>query len=160
MLTKLNNQLLVNDSQLGDHLNQAVHQGRRSDFGLLLALLSEDARDLPRIADDATTDAGKTDWRQYFELPEQNPLYSGELDHLRAPQLSELAQHKQLDSLRLMIAMRAEPLRHANDLLPTEVSTNLDPRTQARLAGLQYHSTLPQDPSRILSVIESVNALA
>ncbi|GGB49950.1 hypothetical protein GCM10011502_23960 [Oceanisphaera marina] len=157
MLPELNNTLLVNDSQLGDHLNQAVREGRRSDFGLLLALLSEDARDLPRI-EETKNEQGQPDWREYFALPGQNPLYAEEQDEIRAPQLSALASGLQQDSLRLMLAMRAEPLRVSNDVLPTDVSSNLNPRTRARLAGEYMTSTLPQDPSRILSVLEALKA--
>ncbi|MGB5855326.1 MAG: VC2046/SO_2500 family protein [Oceanisphaera sp.] len=155
MLTELNNTLLVNDSQLGDHLNQAVQEGRRSDFGLLLALLSEDARDLPRI-EETKNEQGQTDWREYFALPEQNPLYAEQQDEIRAPQLSALASGLHQDSLRMMLAMRAEPLRVSNDMLPNDVSSNLAPRTKARLAGAYMASHIPQDPSRILSVLEAL----
>lgn len=159
MLTDIHNTLLVNDSQLGDRLNTAVSEGRRSDFGLLLALLSDDARDLPRIEADKD-EQGQINWRQFFDLPDSNPLYADEEDGIRAPQLSALASNLQQDSLRLMLAMRAEPLRVSPDVLPYEVSSNLSPRTQARFSGQQFNSYLPQDASRMLSVIESVKAMA
>ena len=159
MLTDIHNTLLVNDSQLGDRLNTAVSEGRRSDFGLLLALLSDDARDLPRI--EANKDAqGEVNWRNFFDLPQANPLYADEQDSIRAPELSALASNLQQDSLRLMLAMRAEPLRVDQDLLPYEVNSNLSPRTQARFKGEQISRALPQDASRMLSIIESVRAMA
>ena len=159
MLTDIHNTLLVNDSQLGDRLNNAVFEGRRSDFGLLLALLSDDARDLPRIEADKD-EQGQVNWRHFFELPASAPLYSDAQDSLRAPQLSALASDLQQDSLRLMLAMRAEPLRVSPDVLPYEVSSNLSPRTQARFNGEQLNPYLPQDASRMLSIIESVKAMA
>lgn len=159
MLTDIHNTLLVNDSQLGDRLNTAVSEGRRSDFGLLLALLSDDARDLPRIEPDKD-EQGQINWRQFFDLPATNPLYFDEQDNIRAPQLSALATGLQQDSLRLMLAMRAEPLRVSPDVLPYEVSSNLNPRTQARFNGEQLNSYLPQEASRMLSIIESVKAMA
>ncbi|MGO1245997.1 MAG: VC2046/SO_2500 family protein [Oceanisphaera sp.] len=157
MQTELNNTLLVNDSQLGDRLNQAVSEGRRSDFGLLLSMLSEDARDLPRV-EESKNEQGEPDWREYFSLPDANPLYAQAQDEIRAPQLSSLAGELYQDSLRMMLAMRAEPLKVNNDALPYEVSSNLDPRTQARLAGKYLTSSIPQDPSRIMSVLEGLKA--
>ncbi|ART78859.1 VC2046/SO_2500 family protein [Oceanisphaera avium] len=159
MLTETHNSLLVNDSQLGDRLNHAVADGRRSDFGLLLAMLSDDARDLPRIEADKD-EQGQINWRQYFELPNAEPLYAEEQDTIRAPQLSALANELQQDSLRLMLAMRAEPLRVDHAALPYEVNSNLSPRTQARFAGEQLNRALPQDASRMLDIIESVKAMA
>ncbi|MBM7457090.1 hypothetical protein HNR62_002992 [Oceanisphaera litoralis] len=156
MLPELNANLLVNDSQLGGHLNQAVIDGRRSDFGLLLALMSEDARDLPRI-DEPKSEQGQTDWRSFFELPAQNPLYAAPQDDIRAPQLSALAGDLQQDSLRLLLAMRAEPLRVSDELLPTEVSSNLNPRTLARLSG-ELNPRLPVQPERMLEVLNAATS--
>jgi hypothetical protein len=158
MLPEIFANLLVNDSQLGDSLNQAVHQGRRGDFGLLLALLSEDARDLPRL-DEPEDERGLPDWRRYFDLPAPDPLYAEEADAIRAPQLSALAGGLQQDSLRLLLAMRAEPLRPSDERLPAEVSGNLNPRTLARLDG-ELKVGLPVQPSRMLAVLESVRAMA
>jgi hypothetical protein len=151
--------LLINDSQLGDSLNQAVHQGRRGDFGLLLAMLSEDARDLPRI-DEPVTVAGEPDWRGHFALPEPTPpLFAEEIDQNRAAGLSRLAGELQQDSLRLLLAMRGEPLKPSRHELPAEVTSNLHPRTLARMQG-QLNAYLPQQPERMLEVLEAVHATA
>ncbi|WP_458735512.1 VC2046/SO_2500 family protein [Zobellella taiwanensis] len=158
MLPEIHANLLVNDSQLGDSLNQAVHQGRRGDFGLLLALISEDARDLPRI-DEPKNEQGEPDWRRYFDLPATNPLYANEEDALRAPQLSALAGGLHQDSLRLLLAMRAEPLRVSDRALPAEVSGNLNPRTLARLDG-SLKTGLMVQPERMLDVLNAVHATA
>lgn len=158
MLPEIAANLLVNDSQLGDRLNQAVHEGRRGDFGLLLALISDDARDLPRI-DEPKDERGAPDWRRHFELPAANPLYATDSDRRRAPQLSALAGELQQDSLRLLLAMRAEPLRVTDEVLPAEVSGNLNPRTLARLNGA-LNVGLPVQPERMLAVLEAVHATA
>lgn len=158
MLPEIHANLLVNDSQLGDSLNQAVHQGRRGDFGLLLALISEDARDLPRI-NEPKNEQGEPDWRRYFDLPAANPLYANEEDALRAPQLSALAGGLHQDSLRLLLAMRAEPLRVSDRALPAEVSGNLNPRTLARLDG-SLKTGLMVQPERMLDVLNAVHATA
>ncbi|MDV2856387.1 VC2046/SO_2500 family protein [Oceanimonas sp. CAM02] len=159
MTTQVQANLLINDSQLGDSLNQAVHQGRRRDFGLLLAMLSEDARDLPRI-DEPVTPAGEPDWRQYFALPEPTPpMFAEQRDQARANTLSTLAGSLQQDSLRLLLAMRGEPLKPSRDELPAEVTSNLDPRALARMQG-KLNAYLPQQPERMLEVLEAVHATA
>ncbi|MDP5292311.1 VC2046/SO_2500 family protein [Oceanimonas sp. CHS3-5] len=151
--------LLINDSQLGDSLNQAVHQGRRGDFGLLLAMLSDDARDLPRIEEPAA-ETGEPDWRAHFALPEPTPpLFADGVDHIRAAGLSRLAGELQQDSLRLLLAMRGEPLKPSRNELPAEVASNLAPRTLARMQG-QLNAYLPQQPERMLDVLEAVHATA
>ncbi|MFP2768300.1 VC2046/SO_2500 family protein [Oceanisphaera sp. KMM 10153] len=158
MLPEFNANLLVNDSQLGDHLNRAVIDGRRSDFGLLLALISEDARDLPRI-EEPKSEQGQTDWRAFFDLPAQDPLYADPQDDIRAPQLSALAGDLQQDSLRLLLAMRAEPLRVSNERLPAEVTGNLNPRILARLSG-ELGVGLPVQPERMLEVLNTLKVTA
>ncbi|MCT7656622.1 hypothetical protein MBH78_22305 [Oceanimonas sp. NS1] len=159
MAAPIHANLLINDSQLGDSLNQAVHQGRREDFGLLLAMLSEDARDLPRI-DQPAAGLSEPDWRAHFALPEPTPpLFAEAVDEARATGLSRLAGELQQDSLRLLLAMRGEPLKPARSELPAEVTANLHPRTLARMQG-QLTAHLPEQPERLLEVLESVHATA
>ncbi|MCC4263231.1 hypothetical protein LL240_01980 [Oceanimonas baumannii] len=159
MATPVHANLLINDSQLGDSLNQAVHQGRRGDFGLLLAMLSEDARDLPRIEEPAAGSA-EPDWRQHFSLPAPTPpLFAEPEDTARVAGLSQLAGTLQQDSLRLLLAMRGEPLKPSPDELPAEVTSNLAPRALARMQG-KLNAWLPEQPGRLLEVLEAVHATA
>ncbi|WMC11321.1 VC2046/SO_2500 family protein [Oceanimonas pelagia] len=159
MATPVHANLLINDSQLGDSLNRAVHQGRRGDFGLLLAMLSDDARDLPRI-DEPAAGLSEPDWRAHFALPEPTPpLFAEAVDQARATGLSQLAGELQQDSLRLLLAMRGEPLKPSRDELPAEVAANLHPRTLARMQG-QLNACLPRQPERLLEVVQAVHATA
>jgi hypothetical protein len=60
---------LVNELQCGNRLNQAIEHDRRGEFGLILAMLSADARDLAQFQLDIDlTQAQK--FEKYFELPQ------------------------------------------------------------------------------------------
>ncbi|USD39303.1 MULTISPECIES: VC2046/SO_2500 family protein [Ferrimonas] len=66
--------MLVNEWQLGDSLSQAIQTERRSDFGLMLAMLSQDVClhgefQLPKPALPE-----QQDLRQRFQLPEEAAL--------------------------------------------------------------------------------------
>lgn len=64
---------LVNESQVGDRLARAVEDGRRGDFGLILAMLSQDARDFAEFCLSADESVEQT-LSKRFELPPKQPL--------------------------------------------------------------------------------------
>ncbi|MCE9687686.1 queD-like protein [Shewanella sp. AS16] len=59
---------LVNEAQIGSRLNLAVESDRRGEFGLLLALLSTDARDMAQFHWQAELDQQQKLQRS-FQLP-------------------------------------------------------------------------------------------
>ncbi|ABM00029.1 VC2046/SO_2500 family protein [Shewanella amazonensis] len=64
---------LVNESQVGDRLARAVEEGRRGDFGLILAMLSQDARDFAEFCLSGD-ESVEQKLQKHFELPPQQPL--------------------------------------------------------------------------------------
>jgi hypothetical protein len=70
---------LLHELQLGEQLNECVHQSRRSDFSLMLAMLCDDVREqsqfiLPKSApiDGTSTDIKEVNnktLRKHFDLP-------------------------------------------------------------------------------------------
>lgn len=75
---------LINEVQLGSQLNHAVETGRRSDFSLMLAMLSPDY--LENTPTEVPPAQGKTEeeLREYFELARPQPLTSTEECYQRA----------------------------------------------------------------------------
>ncbi|MCL1137449.1 VC2046/SO_2500 family protein [Shewanella pneumatophori] len=67
------NSVLVNESQLGTRLNHAIGSNRRGEFGLLLSLLSADARDMAQFQ---TQSHKSSDLRAKFDLPAPQALLS------------------------------------------------------------------------------------
>ena len=101
---------LVDELQLGQTLNQAISQGRRSEFSLLLAMLSPDVEDQPWVADAPAIEAATIDWRRRFELPKARPLAAEPSSHARALRVSELVAGGSLLSAHLLDCLEPEPL--------------------------------------------------
>ncbi len=72
---------LITDVQLGDHLSHAVTQGRRSDFALMLALLSGDATETTPLNPPFPEKATESDLRYALNLPEPTRLVAEEKDY-------------------------------------------------------------------------------
>ena len=48
-IEQIDQQVIINEWQLGQQLNTAVHSGTREKFNLLLSFLSDDARDFAQF---------------------------------------------------------------------------------------------------------------
>lgn len=72
---------LITDVQLGDNLNHAVTQGRRSDFALMLALLSGDATETTPLEPPYPETSTEDDLRKALSLPQPARLSAEERDY-------------------------------------------------------------------------------
>ncbi|CZF79858.1 Ribosomal S4P (gammaproteobacterial) [Grimontia celer] len=72
---------LITDIQLGGNLNHAVYQGRRSDFALMLALLSGDATETTPLNPPYPEKITEAQLRKAFDLPEPTRLVAEERDY-------------------------------------------------------------------------------
>ncbi|MFQ6371002.1 VC2046/SO_2500 family protein [Shewanella sp. YIC-542] len=139
-------QILVNELQLGSRLNQAVKNNTRGDFGLLLSMLSQDARDWPQfhLQDTLTTD---DKLRQQLQLPESQPL-RGDLSQQHVIDNARHFLQEGADSFRLAQALTPEPLvvGGAYPQQTTQVLENCSLLTRQRFAG-QVPQLLPETPS-------------
>ena len=106
----LRDQLLIDELQLGQNLNQAIHEGRRSDFGLLLALLSPDVQDQPWVADRLPEAPASKDWRQHFSLPAARPLECDEQSPDRMAAYHQAAAQGGQAACRLLDCLHPEAL--------------------------------------------------
>ena len=98
----------INESHLGDRLSQAIEQGRRGEFALLLALLSDDAREFAEFSLSADVPLAQKLARR-FELPPGAPPRAvvGTKD---ATDNSSAYRHGDLTDFRLAQALTPEPL--------------------------------------------------
>ena len=83
----VDNTILVNELQLGEQLNTCIHAKRRSDFSLMLAMLTDDVRahsqfSLP-LTEVEVVDTTDTSLRKTFHLPEPAPLALKSTDQLK-----------------------------------------------------------------------------
>ncbi|TCN80843.1 VC2046/SO_2500 family protein [Shewanella fodinae] len=144
--------ILLNELQLGTRLNHAVEENARGDFGLLLSMLSQDARDWPQfhLQDTLATDERL---RQQFELPKPQPLL-GDLSQQALTDNAHYFLNDGPETFRLAEVLRPEPLvsRGKWSLDTTEVLENCSLLGQRRFNGetLPLLPEAPQLPELIL----------
>lgn len=128
--------ITVNELQLAPKLHQAVDQNQRGDFGLLLAMLSQDVGDWPQfhLQDGQPVDA---QLRQRFELPATEPLVANLAEQTNVVDNSAAFSVEGASAFRLQQCLRPEALviRGAHSLEMSEVMENIDIHTRAHAEG-------------------------
>ncbi|MBY5991905.1 VC2046/SO_2500 family protein [Ferrimonas balearica] len=102
--------ILVNEWQLGNALNQAVHQDRRGDFGLLLSMMVQDVRYHGSFELLKDEDQQPLPLRRRFDLPEAAPLSGEYRDSGRAAACAAAFHQGGLLQSRLQHCLQPEPL--------------------------------------------------
>ena len=143
---------LLHELQLGEQLNECVHQARRSDFSLLLAMLCDDVREqsqfiLPNTAPIDGTAINKENnqtLRKYFDLPEEAPIALKNLEQLNQYNQAQLVADNYLASLHLTNAMTPNPIAFRNDKkhIPSSVLDNTSLVCQEKHAAEQADKVL------------------
>ena len=151
-IEQLNQQVIINEWQLGQQLNTAVHNGTRDKFNLLLSFLSDDARDFAQFdVKEKNEDAnGDVDLRAHFDLSETQPLVNeGPSDTLLAELNQDLQQHR-LHDIRFKQLLTNEAIlsRKEQGALPQDVLDNL-PLIKQQRVNAAYHSTLKASEENI-----------
>jgi len=129
-------QPLLHELQLGGRLNQCVHESRRSDFALMLAMLCDDVREqsqfiLPKSSpiDGTSTDKALTNnqtLRKHFDLPEKAPLSLKNMEQVEQYNQGQLIADNDLLSLHLANALSPKPLAFRDEYkhIPTNILSN------------------------------------
>lgn len=109
--------LLINESKLGIKLNQCVHEERRSDFSLMLAMLTEDAREFSEFSLPVTENIPleTLELRKQFHLPEQQALALRNIDDVSRYNESQYIQENNMRAIHLLDALIPKPLTFKND---------------------------------------------
>ena len=114
--------ILLHELQLGEQLNESVHQARRADFSLMLAMLCDDVREqsqfvLPKPDGNLTDIADQTNeaLRQHFDLPEQAPLALKNIEQINQYNQGQLIAENDLVSVHLSNALSPKPLTFRDD---------------------------------------------
>ena len=112
----------MHELQLGEQLNESVHQARRADFSLMLAMLCDDVREqsqfvLPKPDGNLTDIADQTNeaLRQHFDLPEQAPLALKNIEQINQYNQGQLIAENDLVSVHLSNALSPKPLTFRDD---------------------------------------------
>ncbi|MBY6185821.1 hypothetical protein KUV89_04095 [Marinobacter hydrocarbonoclasticus] len=121
--------ILVNEWQLGSALNQAVHQGRRGEFGLLLSMMVQDVRYHGRFQLEKTPEGEPLPLRQRFELPDAEPTLERYPNIERGEACARAFQQGGLAQSRLQHCLTPEPLevRGEHPFGMTQALANAEP---------------------------------
>jgi len=133
MLTSnIRNQYLVDEMQLGERLNQDVHESNFADFSLMLAMISQDLTDHP-LYNPKQLEEKEVDLRKKFHLLPEIKKYAQESDFDRAQFLTESFHSDGMTQVFFSQCLKAEPLTPFQRELSPEVFSELTPLKQEKL---------------------------
>ncbi|MGL4826070.1 MAG: VC2046/SO_2500 family protein [Vibrionaceae bacterium] len=128
---------LVADVQLGDSLYQAAQQGRRADFALMLALLSEDVGESVPICEQDFSSA-ENDFHHQFELTKPANFVAQAEDHALCQKQAFTFHHAGIVATRLFCQLVPSALHFSAtncQSFTEDVYHNLNGHTRRRIAG-------------------------
>ncbi len=134
----LENNLLVHELQLGSQLSQSVHSGRRADFSLMLAMLSDDVREhsqfLLPVSEKTTPEESEEKLRKRFQLPEPAPLAIKDPQEIKKFNQAHFILEQRLADLHLENTLKPLPLSMHDDVnyIEPEILANTSIHCQRR----------------------------
>ena len=135
---------LVNELQIGNRLNVAIEHNRRGEFGLLLAMLSVDARDMAQFQFDADVESTQK-LRNHFSVPQPQLLVDDISIHPDTIDNAIVFQQQGPTQFQLQQALTPEALviRGSQPDAMIEVLNNCDYLTKNKaLNAYQQHTPL------------------
>lgn len=134
--------VLFHELQLGKQLNHSVHDTRRNDFSLLLAMLAQDVREqsqfsLPQVKTISSLQKSYA-LRKQFNLPNQQPLALAKFEGVKQFNQAHHIADDNLTQLRLTDALQPKPLsfRDDNKFINSQITQNTSVLTQVNLQQL------------------------
>jgi len=139
---------LVNELQIGNRLNVAIEHNRRGEFGLLLAMLSVDARDMAQFQLDDDVDMTQK-LRRHFSVPPAQLLVDDISVHPDTIDNALVFQQQGARQFQLQQALTPEALviRGAQSDAMAEVLSNCDYLTKHKAINTyQQHKPIEDRP--------------
>tara|TARA_R110001583_G_scaffold183828_2_gene342687 strand:- start:3186 stop:3683 length:498 start_codon:yes stop_codon:yes gene_type:complete len=135
---------LVNELQIGNRLNVAIEHNRRGEFGLLLAMLSVDARDMAQFQLETDTDNTQK-LRNKFSVPQPQLLVDDISVHPDTFDHAMIFQQQGARQFQLQQALTPEALviRGSQSDAMLEVLSNCDYLTKNKaINAYQQHTPI------------------
>lgn len=126
----IENTLLIHELQLGEKLNESVHDARRSDFGFLLAMLVDDVREHSQFTLPATkqkeTQVTDTRLRSEFNLAAPAPIALKNLDDINLYNEAAFIENNRLSHIKLVDSLNPKAIvfRDDKNYIPSDVMNN------------------------------------
>ncbi|MGB0833618.1 MAG: VC2046/SO_2500 family protein [Psychrobium sp.] len=156
--------LLIGELQLGQRLNECVQQGNKSEFALLLSMLSQDVRDQDQFALEQTACEKNTNsLAEQFEMPTPQTLKTRAIaDQHYSITLADISREQGLTAGRLQHCLKPDALSFDLDRIEgfsDEIVDNLSPTVAARLEGRTISAPKPQvDINKAIAAQQSYDA--
>ena len=148
-IEQLDQQIIINEWQLGQQLNTAVHSGTREKFNLLLSFLSDDARDFAQFEIKSEIDlvVKEDNLRTYFELPEKQPLVNEGPSEKLLAEFNDDLQQKKLTDIRFKQLITNEALlsKQQGAKFPEELLDNLPLLKKQRMNAAYQSNSLAEE---------------
>jgi hypothetical protein len=146
--------LLITESQLSTRLNKSVHEQRRGEFSLLLAMLSHDVLDfsqfhLPKTEIENSI-IDEDSLRKQFGAGPKQPLAPDEFNMLigqfNASLIAKSAEHSGMSDIKLRHCLNPEPLTIRDDVthIPVNIIDNCELAVRRRLKNTETQLSNPQ----------------
>ncbi|QBF84701.1 queD-like protein [Shewanella maritima] len=150
---------LVNELHLGTRLNQDIHQNQRGDFGLILAMLSVDARDMAQFELEKHLSLDQKLAKE-LQLPPKQPLLHDLSQQSDVVDHAHVFQQQGQSQFNLSQALLPEPqvIRGENDLDMQLCLSNCSHLTQLKHKG-QQNSALGNGAEVNLAAINYVSEI-
>jgi hypothetical protein len=128
--TSITTQLLIEELQLGNQLNQSIRGDRRSDFALMLSMLTDDVRahsqfSLP-ASSDITSKKSLSTLRKKFDLPNERALGLKDVKDIKNFSQAQLVSENNMVSVHLTDCLTPKALAFRDDskFVATNVLSN------------------------------------
>ena len=132
----LDKAVIINELQFGNGLSHAMHEGRRSDFALILSMFSNDVRDVVPVEEVKEVKTSDEILRQQFFLSQPQPLRSDSSSYELAAEQAKQFHDAGLPSAKLSHYLKPDALTYLPEdtfNLPEEVYHNLSGHERRRL---------------------------
>ncbi|USD66085.1 VC2046/SO_2500 family protein [Vibrio sp. SCSIO 43136] len=139
---------LVNELTLGSGINNAVNQGRRADFALLVSLFSNDVRDNTPVEQVDEIEVSDQILREQFELAKPQQLRSDQDSYARSATQAQLFHQGSITGAHLAHQLQPDALCYMPEDtcdLPEEVYHNLSNHERTSLTQTAPKAVIPQD---------------
>lgn len=165
LAANIRDKLLVDELQLGNSLNQAVTNGDRAYFSLLLSMISADVTDDETVVDNTKQKSSNEDLRQKFNLPPVRSFYADASDYTRSDIFNTYLEQDLVSTINLNIAMNPEPYVMEERSIAKDVINNLSPLSKRKVEYAENGLAIAREPFdlctlQIVEVIDKARELA
>ncbi len=138
---------IISELQFGTGINNAVHEGRRADFALILSMFSDDVRDNTPLEKVDEIDTSEQALRKRFELQQPQQLRSDQSSYDISAKQASLFHNAGMASTKLSHYLCPDALSY----LP-EDTHDLPEEIYHNLSGHQRRSMGEKEPKQLIPI--------